>query len=188
MQTLNPFPLFCGALAVFLSACISTDRHPGDFVQTTDFHILQSFTIGEIELSGMESTESMGESLTETTRSELAAELERRGFPDSGSEADFIVRADWKKALRVKLRTGNAFDEIPEMSRQDEDRFRPQVLCSLTVELYDPKKDVVFWRAKMPDCLDVLRVNEDNVVAIIKKVMASFPQRIQLDPNLRTIE
>ncbi len=188
MQTLNPFPLFCGALAVFLSACISTDRHPGDFVQTTDFHILQSFTIGEIELSGMEWTESMGESLTETTRSELAAELERRGFPDSGSEADFIVRADWKKALRVKLRTGNAFDEIPEMSRQDEDRFRPQVLCSLTVELYDSKKDVVFWRAKMPDCLDVLRVNEDNVVAIIKKVMASFPQRIQLDPNLRTIE
>ena len=188
MRRLKPLPLFFSAIAVFLSACISTDRHPGDFVQTTNFHILQSFSIGEVQLSGMEWTEPMSNSLTETPRTELAAQLKRCGFPDDGSGADFIVRADWKKALKLKLRTRNIFDEVPEMSRRDEDRFRPQVLCSLTVELYNPKEDVVFWRAEMPDCLDVLRVNEKNIVAVIKKAMASFPQRIELDPNLRTIE
>jgi hypothetical protein len=188
MPSLSPLPFFFSIVAVFLSACVGTDRHAGDFVQTTDFHILQSFAIGEVELSGMEWTEPVGESLIEVTRLELAAQLKDSGFPDGGGAADFVVRANWHKALRAGLPARNAFNTIPEMRDRDHDWARPQVLCSLSVELYDPSRDVIFWRAKMPDCLEVLRLNQENVVAVIQKAMAAFPQRIQMDPDLGTIQ
>ncbi|NCG08632.1 MAG: DUF4136 domain-containing protein [Verrucomicrobia bacterium] len=157
-------------------------------MQTTDFHILQSFAMGEVELSGMEWTEASRESLNKITLTELAAQLDRCGFTDGGSEADFIVRAYWKKALKLGLRAPSSFSTIPEMRGYDEDAMRPQVLCSLTVELYDPKNNAVFWRAELPNCLNVLSLSQDNIAEAIAEAMASFPQRIQLDPNLGLIK
>lgn len=176
------------ALPLFFSACISPERPPGDFVETTDFHKLQSFGAGSINLSGMDWDESTAANLRASTKSALNAALAEQGFKYSDDKADFVVRANWKKALRAEIKARSILDTVPEMQERSEHFVRPRVMCSLTVELYDPKRDLVFWRSNLPNCLEALRLNEKRVAAVIQTAMTGFPERIEIDPNLLSIE
>ena len=176
------------ALLLLLGGCLSPDREPGDFVQVTDFHLLQTFKVGEIHLSGMNWTEPSGASLSEYTLFKLYAEMEKRGFERSDTSADFIIRTEWKKALKLTLRQTDSFDNIPEFRGYDRDEDRPRVMCSLIIELYDPKKDQIFWRSSIPDCVEILKLREAIVSNAIEGALVSFPERIALDPGLKTIQ
>ncbi len=176
------------ALILLLGGCLSPDREPGDFVQTTDFHLLQTFKVGEVHLSGMDWTESSGASLTEYTLFKLDAEMRKRGFARSERSADFIIRTEWKKALKVALMQNDGFENIPELRGFSRDEVRPRVMCSLVVELYDPKEDRIFWRSSMPDCVEILNLREAIISDVIEGALISFPERIELDPNLKTIQ
>lgn len=176
------------ALLLLLSGCLSPDRAPGDFVQTTDFHLLQTYKVGEVHLSGMDWTESSGASLSQYTLFKLNAEMENRGFDRSETNADFIIRTEWKKALKVAFRQTDSFDNIPELRGYNRDEDRPRVMCSLVVELYDPKDDKIFWRSSIPDCVEILNLREAIISDVIEGALISFPERIELDPNLKTIQ
>ena len=188
MYSLNVLRACSFSVVVIFAGCFSPDRPAGDFVLTTDFHLLQTCTIGEINLSGMKWSEQSGASLAGYTALKLAAEMEKRGFTRSEKNADFVVRAEWNKALRVNLGHFSTFEHIPEMKYRDEAASRPRVMCSLTLELYNPKEDKIFWRASLPDCVYILNLRESIISEAIERALSSFPSRIELDPDLGIIQ
>lgn len=175
-------------LFVFVTGCLNTERHAGNFVQNTEFHLLQSYRVGEINLTGMRWIEQSSGDILEYTAYRLDHEIEGRGFTFSENNADFIVRAEWNKALRVSLKAVSPFGNVPELHGHDEKDTRPRVMCSLTIELYDPKKDQIFWRAHMPNCVDVLELREDVIFKAIEYSLRAFPARIELDRSLPNIQ
>ena len=99
-----------------------------------------------------------------------------------------MVRAEWNKSLRVNLGHFSTFEHIPEMKYRDEAASRPRVMCSLTLELYNPKEDKIFWRASLPDCVYILNLRESIISEAIERALSSFPRRIELDPDLGIIQ
>lgn len=175
-------------ICLFAAGCLTPERSAGNFVKDTNFHQLQSFRVGEINLSGMPWSEPSASNLSEYTAYKLGNEIEEKGFIRSDNGADFIIRADWRKALKVNLKPVNPFGDVPELRTHDENYTRPRVMCSLTIELYDPKLDQIFWRAQLRDCVEFLKLQEVLISEVIEQALKSFPGRIEVDPNLPGIQ
>jgi hypothetical protein len=175
-------------LFLFLNGCISPERHPGDFVEPTDFHLIQSFRIGEITTSGMPWEASMSKSLKGYTKEILRSNLERKGFQENLKSANCLVRARWHKRLRVQEKTVKLFDDSWRTSSSVEIYKRPLVWVGLTVEFYNPRTDQIFWRVSLDDCAKAINLNEATIIRIIENAVLNFPECVKFNPELKSFK
>ena len=156
---------------VFLTGCASFEvtRPGGDFVRSTDFSPLDTFSYKHTMVSGMAFRLSSQEMvMKELSEKVLTQELVARGFEAVGEGADLYVVSKWRKEIN--------------MSAAESVRF------SLNVELYDGATNTVFWRAELPYIFNAMEWSEERVSQTLRIAIENFPDRIEKDPNLPNIE
>jgi hypothetical protein len=173
---------------VLLNACVSPKPQLGNFVTSTDFHLIQSFRIGQITMSGMPWDPSMDKSLKGYTKEILRSELEQKDFQENLKLANCLVRVEWNKRLRVYREAAKPFEDPIKISNNIEFQKRPLVWLGLTLEFYNPKTDQIFWRASLDDCIKVIDLNEAAIIEVIKTAVFNFPERVKFNPELKSFK
>jgi hypothetical protein len=170
------------------SGCATSSPH-AEFVKTVNFSSLDEFSFKHTLISGMdfrESNELLLEDLSEQT---LVSELKSRGFDLVSSDADFFVVVKWKKAVTTYA---NPFDHIDPYTEVVARRESPTSMFAsrlhLTVEIYESRSGNLFWRNELPNIFDANQFTEARVVAALHEAIKNFPQHIEKDPNLPSIE
>jgi hypothetical protein len=132
------------------------------------------------------SEELITEDLSESV---LSAELAARGFEQVDAGADFYVVSKWRKAISSYP---GIFDHIDGPSAAINDHrnpsFRAAVRYTLIVEIYETDSNDLFWRAELPNIFDAIQYTETRVGASLKRAIRDFPNRVEKDPNLPSIE
>ncbi len=176
-------------LVSLLLGCATSTRGPGDFVQTTNFSKLDTFSYKHTLSTGMTWRDSDEYSIKELSKSVLTQALLDRGFEEVESGSDFYVVAKWRKALSSYPMPFQSIDG-PREAMQD--RFDPNFMAAtrytLIVEIYETGTRNVFWRAELPNIFDALQFSEGRVNAALQRALQNFPKRIEKDPNLPNIE
>lgn len=180
--------VFLLLLVILMNACVSPDPFPGDFVETTDFHLIQSFRIAEITLSGMPWDANSAKILKQYSEKTLRASMVKKGFQENLNIADCLVRATWHKRLRVHSKTTEPFLDTSDTSRRYENNNRPLAWIGLTIEFYNPKTDKIFWRASMHDQLKIINLNETAIVEILEDAIVNFPKCVEFNPQLKNFK
>ena len=175
-------------LILLLNACISPDPLPGNFVETTDFHLIQSFRIAEITMSGMPWDTNTAERLKRYSDTILRASLVKKGFQENLNLADCYVRLRWHKRLRVYQKASEPFLDLSGTSSGPEMNKRPLVWIGLTFEFYNSKTDKIFWRASMDDQLMIINLNEAAITKMLEDAVVNFPKCVEFNPQLKSFK
>jgi len=179
---------FCLIMSLLLG-CATSTRGPGDFVQTTHFSKLDTFSYKHTLLTGMTWRDSDGYSIKELSESVLTQALLDRGFEDVETGSDFYVVAKWRKALSSYPMPFQSIDGPREAMNDRADlNFMAATRYTLIVEMYETGTRNMFWRAELPNVFDAIQFTEERVNAALQRALQNFPQRIEKDPNLPNIE
>ena len=184
------FPTALLVILSFLTACVSTSQH-SEFVKTVNFSTLDTFSYKHTLVTGMDfrwSDEKLLEDLSERT---IVSELEARDFKLSTAEeeADFFVVAKWKKSVSSYV---DPFDHIDpyheEFARRSDPTREFSTRLHLTLEIYESSSGNLFWRKDLPNIFDAIQFTEERITDSLKRAIENFPQRIEKDPNLPSIQ
>lgn len=175
-------------LAALLTGCATSGPH-SEFVKTTDFSSLQTFTYRHSLVSGLEFRESEERLLKQLSETTLVDVLQERGFRQVSNEPDFYAVIKWRKAVSSYP---DAFDSIDgpveSMRRRENPSYRFASRLHLVVELYENDTDEAFWRKELPNIFDATRLTEERIVDSVERAVANFPERIKKDPDLPDIQ
>ena len=191
MKCIHRFSFVLMLCALVLGGCgtFEQTRSAGDFVRSTDFSPLDTFSYQETILSGTALREAQEEGLLEMSEHVLSNELSARGFEAVESGADFYVIATWHKAISSYA---GMFDSVDgpsaSMARNDYSSSKAAVRFTLTVELYETETNHLFWRAELPNIFDAIQYTDERVEQSLVRAIQNFPQRVEKDPNLPNIE
>lgn len=191
MKHIRRFSFVIMLNALIFSGCgtFEQTRSAGDFVRSTNFSPLDTFSYRETILSGMALREDQDQGLLEISGRVLSDELTARGFEAMESDADFYVLARWDKAISS---SGGIFDSVDgpsaTMARSSYNASKAAVRFTLTVELYETGTNDLFWRAELPNVFDAIQYTDERVELSLVRAIQNFPQRIEKDPNLPNIE
>ena len=191
MKYTHSFSFVLILCALFLGGCgtFEQTRSAGDFVRSTDFSPLDTFSYQETILSGTVLREDQEMGLLEISEQVLSDELSARGFEAVPSGADFYVITKWHKAISSY---GGIFDSVDgptaTMARSSDSSSRVAVRFTLTVELYETASNDLFWRAELPNIFDAIQYTDERVELSLVHAIQNFPQRVEKDPNLPNIE
>jgi hypothetical protein len=179
-------PLF--ALLSIFTGCVSTQPN-SEFVKSINFSSLDTFSFKHTLVTGMDFRKSEEYLLEDLSKQSIVDELAARGFEQSDTDADFFAVVKWKKSVG---NNANPFDHIDPynevMARRDDPTrmFAPRL--HLTLEIYESRTGNMFWRKDLPNIFDAIQLTEDRVVDSLKLSIQNFPQHIEKDPNLPSIE
>jgi hypothetical protein len=161
----------------------------GDFVRSTHFSTLDTFSYKHTMVSGMPFRSSQKIAIQEWSKQVLLEELTTRGFEALESNADFYVVAKWRKELSSYT---SLFDSIDgpsaSINRREASISSPAVRFTLIVELYQTETDALFWRAELPNIFDSIQYSQERVSLSLRRAIQNFPNHIDKDPNLPDLE
>jgi len=191
MKNIYRFSFVLILCALVLGGCGTFDqtRSAGDFVRSTDFSPLDTFTYRETILTGTALRESQELGLLEMSEQVLSEELCARGFEAVESGADFYVVATWHKAISSYA---GMFDSVDgpsaSIARSSYGSAKATVRFTLTVEVYETATKDLFWRAELPNIFDAIQYTDERVEQSLVRAIQNFPQRVEKDPNLPNID
>ena len=178
-----------GVIALSGCATFEPSRSAGDFVRSTNFSPLDTFSYKETLLSGTPLRDYQEAGLLEISEQVLSDELSARGFEAVESGADFYVVTKWRKAIGSYA---GLFDSVDgpsaTMNRNSYSASKTAVRFTLTVELYEAESGELFWRAELPNIFDAIQYTEARVEQSLVRAIQNFPQRVEKDPNLPNLE
>ena len=166
--------------------CTTTEQLPGDFVQNTHFNSLQSYQLGSIETTGIDWTDRTKATVTTFSNSTLHQMLQAKGFDSKDSNADFSVRVIWHKRIRLRSEPDHLKVEIEGQPQSIMHTIRPKIMVSVSVELVNIAKETVFWKSELKDTFEILELRDSLVIEVLEKCLKKFPERIQIDPSLKS--
>ncbi|HAV11925.1 MAG TPA: hypothetical protein DCX06_00305 [Opitutae bacterium] len=181
---------FIAALAAFVfSGCVTSPAPNAEFVGSVNFSNLTTFAYKRTLITGMDFRESEEILLEELSELVLTNQLIQRGFEQAGSAADFYVVTKWKKAVSSYP---NAFQSIDgpyeSYNRRDLPSYQFASRVHLTIEIYVSESGKLFWRKELPNLFDAIQLTEERLELSLQRAIENFPERIQKDPNLPSIE
>ena len=171
MKSAARIPFALMLCAVLFAGCASLEsmRPAGDFVRSTDFSSLDTFSYRHTLVSGMVYRNSSQEMvMKELSQKVLTEELSARGFEAVGTSEDCYVISKWRKEIN--------------MSAAEAVRF------SLMVEIYDAATETLFWRAELPYIFNAMQWSEARITQTLSLAIQNFPNRVVKDPNLPNIQ
>lgn len=176
------------ALALCFTGCeTASDATNTEFVKTVNFSNLDTFHYKRTLISGMSFRDSEKIMLENLSEQVLADELSARGFEDVGSSSDFFVVAKWRKAVSTYVNTFDPIDgPAATINRSRENPSLSRV--SLILEIYESSTGNLFWRKDMSNAFDAIQFTEDRITRTLQRAIQNFPQRIEKDPDLPTIQ
>lgn len=168
------------------TGCVSHQPY-GEFSKTVNFSSLDTFYFKNTLTSGMEFREAEKQTLRSLSERTIFEELRVRGFEWAADDPDFFVVAKWRKAVSGHA---NPFDHIDPYSevaaRRDSGRLLTRV--HLTLEIYESSSGHLFWNNELPNIFAAVQLTEERVVESLRRAIQNFPERIEKDPNLPSIE
>lgn len=180
------FALLVAILA--FSGCATTDPN-AQFVGSVNFSGLEQFSYKHTLISGMNFRESEELLMEEMSELVLSSELNQRGFEQVDSGADFYVVTKWKKAVSSYPSIHDSIDgSFESLGRRDNPSYKFASRLHLTVEIYEADTNNLFWRNDLPNIFDATQFTEGRVIESLKHAIKNFPNRIEKDPNLPSIE
>lgn len=177
--------------AVVLTGCATfeTSGPAGDFVRSTNFSQLDTFSYKHTMVTGMAFRGSQEFAIKELSQQVLTEELTTRGFEAVESGGDFYVVAKWRKELSSHAGLFDSVDgPTATMNRRNHDMPSAAVRFTLVVELYETATSELFWRAELPNIFDAIQYSEERVSLSLRRAIQNFPDHIEKDPNLPNIE
>jgi hypothetical protein len=181
-------PMTAFAAILLLTGCATSNPH-SEFVKTVNFSSLDTFSFKHSLISGMdfrESEEMLLEQLTERT---ITSELLNRGFELSADSGDFYAVVKWKKAVSSYPGPFDHIDGFSDsLNRRDNPAYKFNSRMHLTLEIYEASTRNLFWRNELPNIFDSVQLTEERIVESLKRSIRNFPNRIEKDPNLPSIE
>jgi len=187
---MKSFLLFLSALISlsFFTGCTTTPPH-GEFVKTINFSSLDTFSYKHTLITGMDFRKSEELLLEELSERTIISELQARGFEQTDGETDFFAVVKWKKAVSSYADPFDHIDPYTDATARRNDyakQFASRL--HLTLEIYESSTRNLFWRNELPNIFDALQLTEERVVDSLKLSIKNFPERIEKDPNLPSIE
>ena len=185
-------PPLCASLFIAVTLCISgcattSDSAHSEFVKTVNFSNLDTFHYEHTLIAGMsfrKSEEILLENLSEQVLQEA---FTTRGFESVESSGDFFIVAKWRKAVSTYVNTFSPIDgPAATIGRGNESATLARV--SLVVEIYESSSGNLFWRKDMPNAFDAIQFTQDRITRTLQEAVRHFPDRIEKDPNLPTIQ
>jgi len=176
------------ALSFLMLGCASNSPN-SEFVRTTNFSSLQTFSYKHTLISGMDFRKSEELLLEELSEATMLNEFSARGFLISEAESDFYIVVKWKKAVSSYPSMFDSIDgPTSGLARREEASYQFGSRLHLTVEVYESSTNELFWRNDLPNIFDAIQLTEERVIASLKRAVQNFPQRVEQDPNLPVIE
>ena len=182
-------PFVFGSIVLFLvPACQSAIPNKSEFVRTVNFSKLQSFRYKHTLATGMEWRDAQRILLEELTCKVINEEFESRGFERGESDADMVAVVKWRKAASAYQNPMDCIDgPFRSLSRVDAgSSFSPRI--SVIVELYEGPEETLFWRKELYNAFDAIQLTTDRITRTLEKAVENFPDRIEMDPSLPSIE
>ncbi len=177
----------CFALAL-LAGCATPSKNDA-FVRSINFTPLDTFSYSKTLVSGFDWRDSEKLVLRERSEAVLTDALTKRDFEVSGADADFFVVVKWRKAVSA---TPGIFDSIDGATDSLNDRREPgyrfAARLHLTVEMYETATREIFWRQHLPNIFDANEFTEERIDASLRRAIQHFPERVEKDPALPTLE
>jgi hypothetical protein len=180
--------LCCALMALFLAGCATLTPN-FEFVRSINFTPLDTFEYRHTLVSGMDFKSAHEHILKQSSQAVLVEELKERGFEAADEAADFYVVTKWRKGMSVDP---NHFDPLygtDDLFSQQRDRellYRQQI--DLTLEIYEGASGDLFWCADFPNVFELLQLNEAQVQVALERAIQNFPQRVEKDPSLPSID
>jgi hypothetical protein len=132
------------------------------------------------------SEESLLEDLSEEV---VIAKLESLGFEAVEDGADFFVVIKWRKALSSYVDPFDYIDPYSEVQvRRNDPSRRYATRLHLIVEIYESSTQNLFWRKELPHVFDALQLTEERIVNSVNLALENFPEHIEKDPSLPSIQ
>ncbi len=176
------------ATLVLFSGC-ATPTPNAEFTRSVNFTPFDTFAYQDTLISGMDFRESEELLLEKLSEAVLSSELEARGFDKVDSGSDFYVVTKWKKAVSSYPGMFDSIDgPVGSLNRRDEPTYRFSSRVHLTVEIYETENDTLFWRADLPNIFDAIQLTDERIADSLKRAIQHFPNRVEKDPNLPSIE
>lgn len=177
--------------AVVLTGCATFEATgpEGDFVRSTNFSPLDTFSYKHTMVSGMAFRGSQELAFKKLSPQVLTEELTMRGFEAVESGGDFYVVTKWRKELSSHAGIFDSVDgPTATMNRNSYTASAGAVRFTLVVELYETATSELFWSAELPNIFDAIQYSEERVSLSLRRAIQNFPDRIEKDPNLPNIE
>ena len=182
------FPLFAIFAATLLTGCVTTAPN-AEFVGSVNFSSLDTFSYKHTLITGMGFRESDEYLIEEMSKTVIGRELSHRGFTQVDSDGDFFVVVKWRKAVSGYPSMHDSIDGPHDaLRRRDNPSFQLAPRLHMTLEIYESGTDHLFWRNELPNIFDALQLTEGRLNVSLERAIKNFPQRIEKDPNLPSIE
>lgn len=191
MQCIYRFFLVSLLGVMALSGCRTFEPHrpAGDFVRSTNFSPLETFSYQATLVSSTPLRDDQEAGLLEISERVLSDELRARGFEAVESGGDFYVVTKWHQKVRSDAGVFDAMDGAnATMTHGGYTPYQAAVRFTLAVELYESASGALFWRAELPNIFDAIQYSEARVAQSLVRAIQNFPQRVEKDPNLPNIE
>jgi hypothetical protein len=75
-----------------------------------------------------------------------------------------------------------------ELNRADDPGGNFAVRWHLTLQAYNAADDALFWEKKLPNLFEAIELAEWRIQASVERGIKNFPLRVEVDPNLPSIE
>lgn len=179
--------LFLPIIILFIAGCATPGPY-SEFVRTINFSPLDTFEYRHTLISGMDFRAAEEHIIKTRSESVLVDALRERGFTAVEENADFFVVTKWKKGVSIApSRYAPINEPDTDFNRRLQNDLMYGVIVEMTVEIYESASGELFWRKKLPHVCDALQFSESRVEAALLQAIQNFPQRIEKDPNLPSL-
>lgn len=173
----------------FLGCATSQDDGRSEFTKTINFSKLDTFSYKNTHVGGMEWRESEQYFLEEWSEQVISQEMSQRGFELVDDHADFFAVVKWRKQTSGYVNNFDPIDGVgATINRRNTAPTSFAARVSMTIEIYDAETGVMFWRKDLPNLFEAIQFTEDRVTKSLQRGIKNFPEHIDKDPNLPSIE
>jgi len=176
------------AALLFLAACQSQLPDNSEFVRTVNFSDLQTYRYKHTLTSGLEWRDANRLVLEELSPEVVGKEMTRRGFEAVETGEDILVVVKWRKAASAYQSPFDSIDgPVASLGRRESaPGFSSRI--SLVVELYEGPDSELFWRKELYNAFDAIQFTTSRITRTLQKALDNFPERVERDPNLPSIQ
>lgn len=181
-------PALLTFLSLIFSGCISTEKY-SEFQYTINFAQLDTYQIRDVVIDGFHMKESENADLEKWSHQALRQGMAARDFAEAQDTPDFVWVIHWNKSSTFNPGPLESINGLrTELNSRDDPSHHFATRWHLTLQAYLPGEEFPFWEKELPNIFDALELNEWRTVASIERGLTNFPQRVEKDPNLPSIE
>lgn len=185
----NLIPLLTALVTIFLLGGCATSTPNSEFVKTINFSTLDTFSYKHTLVSGVDFRQSEEIFLKQLSERTITSEFQERGFELSEGNSDFFAVVKWRKAVSSYP---GPFDNIDgaydSFNRRNNPTYKFSSRIHLLLEIYEISTGNLFWRNELPNIFDSLQFTEERIVKSLERAVQNFPNRIEKNESLPSIE